>query len=54
MTIYAKILNDDAIKTDEIFKNRIMEYLKQLMGNDYKPKNIKTRFEQKKCFYYDE
>ena len=50
MTIYAKILNDDAIKTDEIFKNRIMEYLKQLMGNDYKPKNIKTRFEQKNAF----
>ena len=50
MTIYAKILNDDAIKTDEIFKNRIMEYLKQLMGNDYKPKYIKTRFEQKNAF----
>ena len=50
MTIYAKILNDEAIKTDEIFKNRIMEYLKQLMGNDYKPKNIKTRFEQKNAF----
>ena len=50
MTIYAKILNDDAIKTDEIFKNRIMEYLKQLMGNDYKPKNIKKRFEQKNAF----
>ena len=50
MTIYAKILNDDTIKTDEIFKNRIMEYLKQLMGNDYKPKNIKTRFEQKNAF----
>ena len=50
MTIYAKILNDDAIKTDEIFKNRIREYLKQLMGNDYKPKNIKTRFEQKNAF----
>ena len=50
MTIYAKILNDDAIKTDEIFKNRIMEYLKQLMGNDYKPKNIKTRLEQKNAF----
>ena len=50
MTIYAKILNDDAIKPDEIFKNRIMEYLKQLMGNDYKPKNIKTRFEQKNAF----
>ena len=50
MTIYAKILNDDTIKTDEIFKNRIMEYLKQLMGNDYKPKYIKTRFEQKNAF----
>ena len=50
MTIYAKILDDEIIKTDEIFKNRIMEYLKQLMGNDYKPKNIKTRFEQKNAF----
>ena len=50
MTIYAKILDDEIIKTDEIFKNRIMEYLKQLMGNDYKPKYIKTRFEQKNAF----
>ena len=50
MTIYAKIQDDDSIKTDEIFKNRIMEYMKQLMGNDYKPKSIKTKFEQKNAF----
>ena len=50
MTIYAKIQEDDAIKTDEIFKQRIMEYLQQLMGKDYKPKFIKTRFEQKNAF----
>ena len=50
MTIYAKIQDDEAIKTDEIFKKRIMEYLQQLMGNDYKPKFIKTRFEQKNAF----
>lgn len=50
MTIYAKIQNDESIKTDEAFKHRIMDYLKQLMGNDYKPKSIKTRFEQKNAF----
>ena len=50
MTIYAKIQDDEAIKTDEIFKKRIMEYLQQLMGTDYKPKFIKTRFEQKNAF----
>jgi len=50
MTIYAKIQDDEAIKTDEIFKKRIMEYLQQLMGIDYKPKFIKTRFEQKNAF----
>ena len=50
MTIYAKIQDDEAIKTDEIFKKRIMEYLQQLMGIDYKPKLIKTRFEQKNAF----
>ena len=50
MTIYAKIQDDEAIKTDEIFKKRIMEYLQQLMGSDYKPKFIKTRFEQKNAF----
>ena len=47
MTIYAKIQDDESIKTDEIFKNRIMEYMKQLIGSDYKPKSIKTKFEQK-------
>jgi RNA recognition motif-containing protein len=50
MTIYAKIQDDESIKTDEIFKKRIMEYLQQLMGIDYKPKFIKTRFEQKNAF----
>ena len=50
LTIYAKIQDDEAIKTDEIFQNRIMEYLKQLMGIDYKPKYIKTKFEQKNAF----
>ena len=50
MTIYAKIQEDEAIKTDEIFKQRIMEYLQHLMGKDYKPKFIKTRFEEKNAF----
>ena len=50
MTIYAKIQEDENIKTDEVFKSRIMEYLNQLMGVDYKPKFIKTRFEQKNAF----
>jgi len=50
LTIYAKIQDDEAIKTDEIFQNRIMKYLKQLMGIDYKPKYIKTKFEQKNAF----
>ena len=50
LTIYAKILDDETIKTDEIFHNRIMEYLKQLMGIEYKPKYIKTKFEQKNAF----
>ena len=50
MTIYAKIQDDELIKSDTIFNARINEYLKQLMGPEYKPKNIKTRFEQKNAF----
>ena len=50
MTIYAKIQEDDNIKTEEDFQNRIMDYLKKLMGEDYKPKLIKVRIEQKKAF----
>ena len=50
MTIYAKIQDDELIKTDTVFKTRINEYLKQLMGPEYKPKSIKTRFEQKNAF----
>ena len=50
MTIYAKILQDEKIKTEEEFKNRIMDYLKKLMGEEYKPKLIKVRIEQKNAF----
>ena len=50
MTIYAKIQEDEKIKTEEEFKNRIMEYLKKLMGTEYKPKLIKIRIEQKNAF----
>ena len=50
MTIYAKIQEDEKIKTEEDFKNRIMDYLKRLMGGEYKPKLIKVRIEQKNAF----
>ena len=50
MTIYAKIQQDEKIKTEEEFKNRIMDYLKKLMGEEYKPKLIKVRIEQKNAF----
>ena len=50
MTIYAKIQEDEKIKTEEEFKNRIMDYLKKLMGEEYKPKLIKVRIEQKNAF----
>ena len=50
MTIYAKIQEDEKIKTEEEFKNRIMDYLKRLMGEEYKPKLIKVRIEQKNAF----
>ena len=50
MTIYAKIQEDENIKTEEDFQNRIMDYLKKLMGEDYKPKLIKVRIEQKNAF----
>ena len=50
MTIYAKIQEDEMIKTEEDFKNRIMDYLKRLMGGEYKPKLIKVRIEQKNAF----
>ena len=50
MTIYAKIQQDEKIKTEEEFNKRIMEYLKRLMGEDYKPKLIKIRIEQKNAF----
>ena len=50
MTIYAKSQDDEKIKTEDDFKNRIMDYLKRLMGQDYKPKLIKVRIEQKNAF----
>ncbi len=50
MTIYSKIQDDEKIKTEDDFKNRIMEYLKRLMGQEYKPKLIKVRIEQKNAF----
>jgi polyadenylate-binding protein len=50
MTIYAKIQEDEKIKTEEDFKKRIMDYLTKLMGQDYKPKLIKVRIEQKNAF----
>ena len=50
MTIYAKIQDDEKIKTEEEFNKRIMEYLKELMGGEYKPKMIKIRIEQKNAF----
>ena len=50
MTIYAKIQDDEKIKTEEDFKNRIKDYLKRLMGQEYKPKLIKARIEQKNAF----
>ena len=50
MTIYAKIQDDEKIKTEEDFNKRIMDYLKKLMGENYKPKLIKIRIEQKNAF----
>ena len=50
MTIYAKSQDDEKIKTEDDFKNRIMDYLKRLMGQEYKPKLIKVRIEQKNAF----
>jgi len=50
MTIYAKIQEDEKIKTEEDFKKRIMDYLTKFMGQDYKPKLIKVRIEQKNAF----
>ena len=50
MTIYSKIQEDENIKTEEEFKKRIMDYLKRLMGENYQPKLIKIRIEQKNAF----
>ena len=50
MTIYAKIQDDEKIKTEEDFNKRIMEYLKKILGQDYKPKLVKVRMEQKNAF----
>ena len=50
MTIYAKIQDDENIKTEEDFNNRIMDYLKRLMAVEYKPKLIKIRIDQKNAF----
>jgi len=49
MTIYAKI-QDDKIKTEEDFHKAIMDYLKGLMGKEYKPKLIKVNIKQKNAF----
>ena len=50
MTIYSKTQENESIKIDEIFKQRILEYLQQLMGKNYNPRFIKARWEQKKAF----
>lgn len=50
MTIYSKIQDDQKISNEEIFKNRILEYLQKFLSPDYKPKYIKVRMDQKNAF----
>ena len=49
-TIYARIKKDENIKTEEEFKIRIMNYLRKIMGEEYKPKLITIRIEQRNAF----
>ena len=50
MTIYAKIQDDEKIKTEEEFENGINQYLQKIMGQSYKPKLIKIKMERKNAF----
>lgn len=50
MTIFAKIKDENSIKSEQDFENSIRNYLKTVLGKDYEPKSIKIRFETKNAF----
>jgi polyadenylate-binding protein len=50
MTIFAKIKDENAIKSEVDFVDQIKNYLKISFGKDYEPKTIKIRFETKNAF----
>lgn len=50
MTIFTKIKDENAVKSEQDFENQIKYYLKVIFGKDYEPKSIKIRFETKNAF----
>ena len=50
MTIFAKIKDENAVKSEEEFVMQIKDYLKTILGKDYDPKSIKIRMETKNAF----
>ena len=50
MTVYAKIKNENHFNEEKDFIDTINNYLKQLLNENYKPKNIKVRYETKNAF----
>jgi hypothetical protein len=50
MTIFSKIKDENAVKSEEDFIDQIKNYLKNIFQKEYEPRSIKVRFETKNAF----
>ena len=50
MTVYAKIKNDDEFNDEKSFEEQIKLYLKTILGENFKPKYIRIKYETKNAF----
>jgi hypothetical protein len=50
MTVYAKIKNENDFNDEKSFEEQIKLYLKTILGEDFKPKFIRIKYETKNAF----
>jgi RNA recognition motif-containing protein len=50
MTVYAKIKNENEFNDEKSFEEQIKLYLKTILGEDFKPKFIRIKYETKNAF----
>lgn len=49
-TIFSKIKDENAVKSEQDFIDQIKNYLKIILNTEYEPRSIKVRFETKNAF----